>query len=186
VQQIVWGKRLDIAREIHKTCEKRILSTLNYFRVFRVFRVSIISMSSEKSSARSTLWIILSLIIFVAVELLLGGIIGPLLVGRFVSQPLYLKLQMILMLGSYFLGGLLIGLLSPGIRVLEPAIGAALAVIFTWLYSFFTPIRFYGFSLTRMIIGGGIAFVLALIGADLGERIAAKLGNRQSKDYASK
>ena len=47
-------------------------------------------------------------------------------------------------------------------------------------------IRFYGFSLTRMIVGGGIAFVLALIGADLGERIAAKLGNRESKYYASK
>ncbi len=143
-------------------------------------------MSHEHSSARSIVWIVLSLIIFVAVELVLGGLVGPLLVGRFVSQPLYLKLEMLLMLGSYFFGGLLIGLISPDIRVLEPAIGAALAVIFTWCYSFFTPIRYYGFSLTRMLIGGGIAFVLALLGADLGERIAAKFGNRQSKSYAGK
>ena len=143
-------------------------------------------MSQKTSSPHSTLWVVLSLIIFIAVEILLGGVIGPFVVGRFVSRPLYLKLEVILMLGSYFFGGLIIGLLSPGIRVLEPAIGAALAVIFTWLYSFFTPIRFYGFSLPRMLIGGGIAFVLALIGADLGERIAAKLGNRQSKYYVSR
>lgn len=143
-------------------------------------------MSQGTSSTRSTLWIVLSLIIFIAVEILLGGLIGPLVIGQFVSRPLYLKLEVVLMLGSYFFGGLIVGLLSPGIRVLEPAIGAALAVIFTWLYSFFTPIRFYGFSLNRMLIGGAIAFILALIGADLGERIAAKLGNRQSKYYANK
>ena len=143
-------------------------------------------MSQGTSSTRSTLWIVLSLIIFITVEILLGGLIGPLVIGRFVSRPLYLKLEVVLMLGSYFFGGLLVGLLSPGIRVLEPAIGAALAVIFTWLYSFFTPIRFYGFSLRRMLVGGAIAFLLALIGADLGERIAAKFGNRQSKYYASK
>lgn len=143
-------------------------------------------MSKKQSSAYSPLWVVLSLIIFVAIELLLGGVLGPLLAGRFISHQLSLKLQMFLMLGSYFFGGLLIGLISPGIRVLEPAIGAALAVIFTWVYSFFTPIRYYGFSLTRMLIGGGIAFVLALIGADLGERIAAKLGNKQSKYYAAK
>ena len=109
-------------------------------------------MSQKTSSTHSTLWVVLSLIIFIAVEILLGGIIGPFVVGRFVSRPLYLKLEVILMLGSYFFGGLIIGLLSPGIRVLEPAIGAALAVIFTWLYSFFTPIRFYGFSIPRMVI----------------------------------
>ncbi len=143
-------------------------------------------MSQKQPSAYSPLWVVLSLIIFVAIELLLGGVLGPMLVGRFISHQLSLKLQMFLMLGSYFFGGLLIGLISPGIRVLEPAVGAALAVIFTWVYSFFTPIRYYGFSLTRMLIGGGIAFVLALIGADLGERVAAKLGNKQSKYYAGK
>lgn len=141
-------------------------------------------MPSKKSSAPSTLWIVLSVIIFVAIELLFGSVVGPLVVGRFVSRPLYLKLEMLLMLGSYFFGGLVIGLISPGIRVLEPAIGAGLAVAFTWAYSFFTPVRFYGFSLTRMLIGGGIAFVLALVGADLGERVAAKLGNTRSKYYA--
>lgn len=140
-------------------------------------------MASEKKSTRKIVWIIISMVIFIAVELFLGGFVGPLIEGRFVSRIMYLKLTTFLMLASYFIGGLLVGFISPGIRILEPAIGAGLAVFFTWAYSFFTPHRFYGFSTSRVLIGSIIAFVLALVGADLGERIAARFGNRASKDY---
>jgi len=87
------------------------------------------------------------------------------------------------MLASYFIGGFLIGLLSPGIRVLEPALGAFLAVGFTFLYGFFTPFSFFAFSLGKIFIGGGIAFGLALLGAKLGEKLAAKLGNLKSQRF---
>jgi hypothetical protein len=140
-------------------------------------------MNTERSSPRKVLWIIISMIAFLAVELFLGGFIGPLISGRFVGHIFFLKIEVFLMLISYFAGGLIIGLISPGIRIFEPAVGAALAVFLTCAYSFFTPHRFYGFSFGRMSIGAGIAFVLALLGADLGERLAARLGNRQSQDY---
>jgi hypothetical protein len=37
--------------------------------------------------------------------------------------------------------------------------------------SLFTPYSFIRFSMTKMIIGGAIAFCLALAGAKLGERV---------------
>ena len=141
-------------------------------------------MNTESSSPRKILWIVISMIVFLAVEVVLGGFIGPLLRGRFVGHIFFLKIEVFLMLISYFFGGLVVGLISPGIRIFEPAVGAALAVFFTCAYSFFTPHRFYGFSFGRMSVGAIIAFVLALLGADLGERLAARLGNRRSQDYA--
>ena len=90
------------------------------------------------------------------------------------------------MLASYFVGGFLVGVMSPGIRIFEPAIGAFFAVLCTFIYGFFTPHRFFGFALNRLLIGGIIAFVLALLGADLGERLGAHFGNRASKDYSKR
>jgi hypothetical protein len=139
--------------------------------------------SASESKRLSWLWIIISLITFIIIELLLGGVIARLIAGRFVGHIFMLRIEVILILASYFLGGLIVGFFSPGIRILEPAIGAFFAVLFTFFYGFFTPHRFFGFSLNRLLIGGGIAFVLALFGADLGERLAARVGNRASKKY---
>lgn len=140
-------------------------------------------MPNEKSSTAKIFWILSSVVIFIAVEIFLGGFVGPIISGRLISHVLYIKIELLLMLGSYFLGGLIVGLISPGVRIFEPAVGAALAVLLTFAYSFFTPYHFYGFATNRALIGAGIAFALALLGADCGERIAARLGNRASKDY---
>ncbi|MFC1678765.1 arsenate reductase ArsC [Elusimicrobiota bacterium] len=131
-------------------------------------------------------WVAASLAIFIGVELLLGGVIGRLVAGRFLGHVGALKLEVIMILLSYFLGGLVIGLMSPRVRILEPAIGAALAVVFTFLITFFTPLVFFRFSMGKAMIGGGIAFVLALAGARIGERFAARIGNRASKDYVDR
>jgi hypothetical protein len=136
-------------------------------------------------------WIVVSMVIFVAFELFLRGVVGQFITTRFAHDMLDIRLQMLLMIASYFFGGVLVGLISPGIRIFEPAVGAALAVVFTWAYLFFGPIFGFGalyhfmrFPLGYMVLGSGIAFVVALFGADLGERIAARLGNRASRDYA--
>ena len=138
---------------------------------------------TSHSKKLSWMWIIMSMVIFLAIELLLGGVAGRLIAGRFVGHVFWIKIEVILMLVSYFIGGMLVGLVSSGIRIFEPAVGAFFAVLFTFIYSFFTPHRFFGFSINRLVIGGIIAFVLALIGADLGERIAARFGNRASRQY---
>jgi len=128
-------------------------------------------------------WALASMGIFLAVELLLGGVAGSLVAGRFIGHVGALKLELLLILLSYFVGGVFIGLISPKVRILEPAAGAAGAVCFTFLITFFTPVRFFGFALGRAAIGGGIAFVLAMAGAKMGERFAARLGNRASKRF---
>ena len=120
-------------------------------------------------------WMIISIVVFIGIELVLGGVIGKLVVGRYLSHSLAFLLQGVLNLTSYFLGGLLIGVVSPGLRIHEPAAGAFISVALMLGLSLFTPYSFIQFSLTKMLIGGVIALLLALTGAELGEKLT---GNR--------
>ena len=120
-------------------------------------------------------WMFISFFIFIVTELILGGLIGGIVVGKYVSIHLHFMMQGILNLISYLIGGFIVGLISPGIRIYEPAAGAFLSVLVMLLLTFFTPFSFIHFSMTKVIIGGGIAFFLALTGAKLGERL---MGNK--------
>ena len=124
-------------------------------------------------------WMLASMAVFVAVELLLGGLIGEVLIGRFMSRSLRFLSEGLLHLVSFFVGGLIIGVVSPGLRTREPAAGAFLSVSLMLCLSFFTPYSFIRFSLTKMLIGGAIAFCLALAGARIGERLT---GHRISEE----
>lgn len=135
----------------------------------------------------SWVWVCVSIVVFIAIEIVIGGFVMGLIAGRYHTYILGLKLEMLIMLGSYFLGGMFVGFFSPTVRIFEPAAGAFLAVLVTGLYSYFAPTyRYFGFSNHRLLIGGAIVFVLALLGADAGERLAAKFGNRASKEYVEK
>lgn len=125
-------------------------------------------------------WTVVSIVLFCAVEIFLGGFVGPVLVGAFVSQALYLKLQMLLMLGSYYVGGILVGILSPRVRLVEPAVGAFVSVGVVFLMSFFLPYTWLRFEPGKMLVGGGIAFVLALAGAYTGESWMGNVGDDPS------
>jgi hypothetical protein len=119
----------------------------------------------------STPWTMASVFLFLAVELAIGIWVGPAVVGRYVSPMFHLQLQMIMHLSSFYLGGVLVGLFSPGVRLKEPAVGAALSVAVVFLISFFMPTIFYNFNFTRMAVGAVIAMVLALAGAYSGEKL---------------
>ena len=132
-------------------------------------------MNNLKYHSFSKKWMFISMVIFIGVELFLGGLIGNFVVGRFISLSLRFMLQGLLNLVSFFIGGFIIGLISPGIRIHEPAVGAFLSVSIMLGLSIFTPYSFIHFSLTKMLMGGAVAFFLALVGARFGERI---IGNR--------
>ena len=132
-------------------------------------------MSDPEYQPFSKKWMIASTVIFIAVELFLGGLIGEVVVGRFMSISLRFLIQGLLNLVSFFIGGFIIGLISPGIRTKEPAVGAFLSVAFMLCLSVFTPYSYIHFSLTKMLIGGGVAFFLALAGARLGERVVGNI-----------
>lgn len=116
-------------------------------------------------------WMLASMILFIGIELFLGGFVGS-LAGGYMSIHLRFVLQGLLNLISYLIGGFVIGLVSPGVRIYEPAAGAFLSVGLMLILTIFTPFRFLHFSLTKLLIGGVIAFGLALYGARLGEKIA--------------
>lgn len=128
----------------------------------------------EEQRGISTPWIFASMGIILAFELLLGGVLPHLLAGRFVAHPTALKIQVLLMLVSFFLGGFIVGLVSPGVRLAEPAIGAAASVGITFLFTAFTPLVFYRFSMGRLLVGAIVAFLIAMAGAHLGERATGK------------
>ena len=129
-------------------------------------------MTGPEHQPFSRKWMIASMAIFIGVELFLGGVIGEVVVGRFMSLSLRFMLQGLLYVISFLVGGFIIGLISPGIRTREPAVGAFLSVAIMLMLSVFTPYSFIRFSFTRMLIGGAVAFVLALVGARLGEKVA--------------
>ena len=114
------------------------------------------------------------MVIFIAAEIIIGGWVGNLVGGSYTSMGLRFMLQGLLQLISFFIGGFIIGLISPGIRITEPAVGAFLSVALIFVVTMFTPYSFIHFSTTKLIIGGIIAFGLALTGARFGEKITAR------------
>jgi stress response protein SCP2 len=131
----------------------------------------------------SKAWVFYSLITFIVAELFLGGVVGQVVVGRFVPHTLTYTIEVVLILASFFIGGVIIGLISPKVRILEPAMGAFLCVLLTLSISFFSPYSFMRFTWAKLAIGGGCAFFLAFWGACLGEKISAKMGNRNSHEF---
>ena len=128
-------------------------------------------MSEPSKRPFSKGWMFAAMGIFVASEILIGVVVGEIIVGRYASISLRFFLQGALHLAGYFVGGIVVGVVSPGVRVLEPAVGAFLTVATTLALTLFTPLSFYRFSLGKLLIGGAIAFALAMAGARLGERL---------------
>jgi hypothetical protein len=136
-------------------------------------------MSTPDHQPFSIKWVVLSMIVFITVELILGGLVGNLIVGKFTSINLKFTLQGVLNLSSYLIGGFIVGLVSPGIRIHEPGVGAFLAIALMLTLTLFTPFAFIQFSPMKLLLGGGIAFCLAIAGAMWGERLA---GNKLPED----
>lgn len=152
--------------------ENRQTATLNSFEA---------SIKAIKDLSKA--WVLYSLITFIVAELFLGGLVGQVVIGRFVPHVLSYTIEVILILASFFIGGGIIGLISPKVRVLEPAMGAFLCVLLTLSISFFSPYSFMRFTWAKLAIGGGCAFFLAFFGASFGEKISAKMGNRNSREF---
>lgn len=128
-------------------------------------------------------WMFYSLAVFIVTELVLGGIVGKLVIGSLVPHVLSYTIEAVLILTAFFVGGAIIGLFSPKVRVLEPALGAFLCVLLTLSISFFSPYSFMRFSWIKLAIGGGCAFLLAFFGARFGEKVSARMGNRNSQEF---
>ncbi len=120
-------------------------------------------------------WVFLSMAVFIVLELILGEGLAHLLHGRLLSDGTSLLLRNGLQLAAFFGGGALIGVVSPKLRLVEPALGAVgcmlLIVVLTWM----TPLRFYGFGGAKLLAACAVSFVVALAGAWAGERLTGNV-----------
>jgi hypothetical protein len=119
----------------------------------------------------SLAWIGVSMAIFIATELVMGVLIGGVCLGSATSIGTGFTLQGLLAVTAYLVGGFIVGVVSPGRRMAEPAIGAFLSVFLMLMLTFLTPYSFIRFELSKLIGGGILAFGLALLGAYGGERM---------------
>ncbi len=129
------------------------------------------SLRVDEPRSFSKLWFAIALFVFVAAELFLGGYVAKVFQGRHVSHMLSIRVELMLSLVSYAIGGFVIGVVSPGLRMYEPAFAAAASAVFTFMIAWFTPLHFYTADPTKMMIAGVLAFFIALAGARLGERL---------------
>jgi hypothetical protein len=135
---------------------------------------------SGQTHAFSLRWVVASVVIYTALEIVVAVVLAPAIFGARLASPMVrMRLEMLLHLSSFYVGGVAVGLISPGVRLAEPAVGAFASVVLVFLMSVFLPHGFLQFDLTKIAVGGGIAFVLALMGAYTGERI---MGNVDAHD----
>jgi hypothetical protein len=127
-------------------------------------------MVGAKTAEFSTFWMVMSILTFLVAEVILGWFVGTFLLGGYVSQMWHLRMQVLLYLGAYFVGGIFIGVVSPGLRMIEPAMGAFVSVFLTLAISLFLPYTFMRLSFGKLVVGGLIAFAIAFAGARIGER----------------
>lgn len=130
-------------------------------------------------------WMLASLVIFIIAEIAIAGLFQTNWFLTFIPHSFRYLVEVVSFSLSFLIGGIIISLISPSIRVLEPAIAAFFSLILLLSNGFFTPNGFADFSIIKMLIGGSIAFALAIYGARLGEKIAAMLGNRTSQNYVN-
>ncbi len=119
-------------------------------------------------------WVALSVAVYTVVEIALAVAMSPLSLGARLGSPmLALRVQMIMHLASFVVGGGVLGWISAAAgtaderglgRAAEVGIGAVFAVALTLLIGVFMPMPWMSFSLEKLVIGGGIAGALALTG----------------------
>lgn len=106
-------------------------------------------------------WVLISIVIFVILQVVFSvvfAIFGILTLGF--GFLLFVILRPIV----YFVGGYITGMLSPGITIKEPAIGALIVVILGTLFD-----STHSTGLFWLIISAAVSYFCALWGAQLGE-----------------
>ncbi len=137
------------------------------------------------------LWVLLSVAVIMAINALLFALLssefnkadsGLYVIGEVdgVAQvtgvtTLYYVYVALIALGSYPFGGMLVGWMSPGETIKEPAFAALIAIGFNAVTSYLQMSQNPGFQVGGWAVGVAIAasagFVLALGGAWVGERL---------------
>jgi predicted DNA repair protein MutK len=137
----------------------------------------------SRPSGLSLKWVLIGaaaiLVLNDVMGLLLAGNVGASLIQSLGQPTGVYALIGIVAFGSFFVGGLLIGLFSPGETIREPALAAGIAVLINARMSF-TKVDSHSFTFTDWMIGTLISVVLGLAmglaGGWIGEKMQGDTG----------
>jgi len=143
-------------------------------------------MSDDKNHSISLLWVTIGAAIIIALNLVLKAVLqGPigdsLVTSEVDGQQVVAFSTMtwvyvgVIALGSFPLGGIVIGYLSPGETIREPALACTIAVLANSIWDYVQvsadPAFAVGGWLVGIVIVMVLAFVLGLAGGWLGEKL---------------
>jgi len=134
--------------------------------------------TAEEEAARqnqqtgfSPVWIVISFAIYLVLQ-------GIFLVGLDVALDAYDPQGfwgLVISIPIWFVGGIIVGRLSPGRTFIEPAIGAILACIPTVAYIMWITADGFMPGMLELLILGGMGVMISLFGAFLGEKLQGKV-----------
>jgi len=121
-------------------------------------------------------WVLVSLAAFIGAEIVIGGLVGEWLLDQVVSNNTSFLLQGLINLTGFVLGGFLVGVLSPGRRISEPAVAGFVTMLLMSVIALFAPFRWIGYSGVGMLLAGACAAALGAGGAYMGEKLMGNAG----------
>lgn len=125
-------------------------------------------------------WALLAAGVYLAAQVVI--LVGlPFIISAFDPQGLA---GLLISCAVWFVGGIGVGVVSPGKTFVEPAVGALMAVVPTISYlAWVTPAGFQP-TLLAYIVTGLLGVMLALFGAFLGEKVQMNQGRGPTKTAA--
>ncbi len=134
--------------------------------------------TAEEEAARqnqqtgfSPVWIAVSFVIYLVLQ-------GIFLVGLDLALASYDPQGfwgLVISIPIWFVGGIIVGRLSPGRTFIEPMIGAILACIPTVAYIMWITAEGFMPSMLELVMLGGMGVMISLFGAFLGEKLQGKV-----------
>ncbi|MCA9796188.1 MAG: hypothetical protein KC910_30485, partial [Candidatus Eremiobacteraeota bacterium] len=91
----------------------------------------------------SPAWLVLSLIVFVVIQVVFGWLAGRFLLSGYTAQHTRFLIEGLVVLISYFVGAFLIGVVSPDLRLVEPVAAALVATLAVMSVALMVPSWFF-------------------------------------------
>lgn len=115
-------------------------------------------------------WVWISLGSFVLSQFLLHG-----LIMKAASAHGLFLLEALIDVFTYVLGGFMVGVASPKVRVMEPAVAAVLALVLTLHVGMWLPFSFFSAGLLKTVVMSFVVAFCAYEGAVMGEKLTRQL-----------
>ena len=135
------------------------------------------SKSKKKNNSFSFNWIIGSVFVYLFMQVALGIGAQQFVLPYIVAKHTRFLTEGLIVMFGFYIGAFLVGALSPGLRTIEPVLGAMAAIVAAFSIVYFTPVSsfFLEGGFFRIAVGCIIAGVCAASGAYSGEKLMGNI-----------